>query len=87
MGNNSELIKQLKRSDEDDDNDDVGSNRNDDENYNDLDETMMGNFDMRNENEDTIRSMQREKYMLTFKGVEDPSISSAAIKIKMLING
>jgi len=41
MGNNPELIKRLKRSDEDDDNDDVESNRNDDKNYNDLDETVI----------------------------------------------
>jgi len=41
---------------------------------------------MRNKNENTIRPMQREKYMLS-KTLRMPLINSAAIKIRMLING
>jgi len=66
-GNKPELVEQLKWSDGDDD---VGNNRSD-ESYDDLNETVMGNINMRNENKDTIRPMQRGKYVLTFKDIED----------------
>jgi len=55
MSNKPELMERLKWCDRDDD---VGS---DDESYDDLDETVMGNTNMRNENENTIRPMQRGK--------------------------
>lgn len=40
-GNKPELVERLKRRDRDDDNDDVESSRNDDENYDDMNETVM----------------------------------------------
>lgn len=65
-----ELVERLRRSDRDDGSD-MESDGDDDVSHDDLDETGMENTSVGNVNNDVRRSMDHERYMLTFKDVKD----------------